>query len=251
MDYHDMLAKLGAGSAHPGGMQATLSWLEQLQLQSGSKVLDVGCGTGRTACLLQKLYNCQVTGIDLRPKMIEKAKQRAEHESANVQFMIGSAEHLPFGDNEFDYCITESVNVFLHVERALTEYWRVLKPQGIYVDIEMATFGPVTQTWRDSVRETYCAKFVPDMNGWKQAFTRAGFVGVRVVCTRTVQPHEAFDLNALYPDTAVLADADAYRNPKVIALILQNSNWLERNHGSLLYGVFTCLKPGSPECGPS
>jgi SAM-dependent methyltransferase len=247
MDYHDMLAKLGVGSAHPGGMKSTLSWIRRLNISDGTKVLDVGCGTGRTSCFLQKLYGCQVTGVDIRPRMVQKASMRAQQEEADVHFAVASAEHLPYQEREFDIVVTESVNVFVQIERALKQYFRVLRPGGTYVDVEMATFGPVTKEWQKSVRDVYGARFVPDIQGWKAFYRSAGFANVETLFSTPVIPGDSFELDREYPDLTQLADPDAMQDHRVTSIMYQNSVWLEKYHRNLLYGVFMSQKPFASE----
>ncbi len=67
------------------------------------KILDIGCGTGRHAIELAKRgYN--VSGIDLSPSMIEKAKENARKAELNIEFKIADARS-PHFENEFDLVI--------------------------------------------------------------------------------------------------------------------------------------------------
>ncbi|GAE08518.1 ubiquinone/menaquinone biosynthesis methyltransferase UbiE [Paenibacillus sp. JCM 10914] len=75
MNYINMLSKLGMGSAHPGGFEATLRMLKNYPIQSNSRILEVGCGTGRTSCHLAGL-GYEVTAVDLNENMIKKARKR-------------------------------------------------------------------------------------------------------------------------------------------------------------------------------
>ncbi|WKL04724.1 methyltransferase domain-containing protein [Paenibacillus amylolyticus] len=133
MDYHDMLARLGEGSAHPGGFLATLKLLESLSLPVDSHILEIGCGTGRTACYLAK-RGYQVTAIDLNRQMLDKAVRRARRERVDVRFVQADVASLPFPENHFDMVFVESVTIFTPWRSALTEYRRVLKPAGLLVD---------------------------------------------------------------------------------------------------------------------
>lgn len=137
MDYPTLLARLGEGSAHPGGFQATKKLIDRIKLHSGTKVLEVGCGTGRTACYLAGL-GCDVTALDRNEAMIEQAKRRSRLTGVSLRIIQADAASLPFPDATFDVVFVESVTAFTKGSSALREYQRVLKPSGILYDREMA-----------------------------------------------------------------------------------------------------------------
>lgn len=201
------------------------------------RVLDVGCGTGRTLIWLQKQFGCDITGVDVRPMMIRKAKRRAQLTGINGAWKIASAEQLPFASGSFDVVLTESVNVFVNAKRAVSEYRRVLQPDGIYVDVEMLITSPVTDEWKASVKEVYGAKWVPDQSGWKQLYLASGFREVRTLFTRPVTPEPMENLS---DDDANLTDEHAFSNQAVISILQKNADWLSRNYRSLGYAAFLC-----------
>jgi ubiquinone/menaquinone biosynthesis C-methylase UbiE len=92
----------------------------------GGFMLDVGCGTG----LFVKRYveeGGKAVGLDISPKMVEKARLRCPENN----FIVGTADVLPFADNTFD--ALASLLAFSYVpdpERMLKESFRVLKPGG-------------------------------------------------------------------------------------------------------------------------
>jgi len=137
LDYHDLLARAGEGSAHPGGFEATKRLLRRIRLPEGARVLEVGCGTGRSACYLSRL-GCDVTAVDRNPLMLEKARRRALRTGSRVRFVYGDAADLPLPDASFDLVFVESVSVFVPGDSAFREYYRVLKPEGRLVDRELA-----------------------------------------------------------------------------------------------------------------
>jgi ubiquinone/menaquinone biosynthesis C-methylase UbiE len=73
-----------------------------------------------------------VTGIDLIPEMLERAKTNLEKTSLkNVTFQQGSAEQLPFRDGTLDVVISNGAfNLIPDKRRALREVFRVLKSSG-------------------------------------------------------------------------------------------------------------------------
>ncbi|MDQ0188464.1 class I SAM-dependent methyltransferase [Alicyclobacillus cycloheptanicus] len=242
MDYQDVLAEVGAGSAHPGGMASTELWLQHVSLSPSDCVLEIGCGTGRTLVEVQRRFGCQVTGVDIRPAMIRKAKQRAKLLSIPAKFLVGNAESLRFPSGVFDVVITESVNVFCDPEKSISEVYRVLKPGGHYVDVEMLVTEPVTEAWRETVAEAYGVRQVPDLGGWRTSYRKAGFEDIRVLAMRRVIPDEAMIAEQKYPDPVDLSSKGAYRNPLVLSILEMNAKWLDRNHHALGYGIFLCTK---------
>ena len=70
-------------------------------VRAGSRVLDVGCGTGVVA-LTAARRGAQVTGADLTPELLERARENAEISGYDVDFHESDVEALPFGDASFD-----------------------------------------------------------------------------------------------------------------------------------------------------
>ena len=94
-------------------------------------LLDVGCGTGFLIDLLAKQHPARYTGLDLSPEMIRMAKgKRIE----GAQFVVGTADRLPFPDAGFDIVTcSQSFHHYPYPEKAMAEALRVLKPGGLYI----------------------------------------------------------------------------------------------------------------------
>lgn len=153
--YLDMLAEIGY-ARHIGGKTATDRLIKKANIKKGSKVLDVGCGLGKTACRLASELGCKVTGIDIMPKMVEQAKAKAKKAGVTdkVTFMEGDARKLPFADASFDTVLVESVTIFVEdVAKAIGEYNRVLKPGGALCDNEVCITRKSSEELKNDIKD--------------------------------------------------------------------------------------------------
>jgi len=99
--------------------------------KAGEVALDVATGTGNAAFALAGLCG-RVVGVDLTPEMLAEARRvAAERSVANVDWVLGDAEALPFPDGAFDiYMVRAAPHHFPNLEVALQEAARVIKPGG-------------------------------------------------------------------------------------------------------------------------
>ncbi|MBN2127373.1 MAG: class I SAM-dependent methyltransferase [Candidatus Diapherotrites archaeon] len=116
-------------------------WITQMlgfnpnEFPVNSLILEAGCGTGEFSCGFALSEKSKITGIDLSPASIEKAKKNAvKFHLKNVSFKEADVLVLPFKDNSFDYvfslgCVHHTTNP----KNAVKEICRVLKPNGFLV----------------------------------------------------------------------------------------------------------------------
>ena len=107
-----------------------IPWRQMLWSQvKGDKVLEVGVGTGKNIPYYPK--NIQITGIDLTPGMLQKAKKKISNLDQDIELKLGDVQTLDFPDNSFDNVV--ATFVFCSVPDpvlGLNEVARVLKPGG-------------------------------------------------------------------------------------------------------------------------
>jgi tocopherol O-methyltransferase len=107
--------------------------VEEIELNSGSKILDVGCGMGGSSIYLATHFSADVTGITLSQKQVAIATQQCESQQIkNVRFKIEDALTLEsFADNSFDVIWSlESCEQFFDKYLFIQQAFRVLKPGG-------------------------------------------------------------------------------------------------------------------------
>lgn len=115
-------------------------------IPADAAILDLACGTGDlTKALSLKGYS--VTGLDISPEMMAIGKQKCSELKPQPQFVLGSAESIPFPDNIFDaVTISFGIRNFDHRASCLAEIHRVLKPGGRLAVLEFAV--PRNRFWR-------------------------------------------------------------------------------------------------------
>lgn len=109
------------------------------EVSISDEVLDVACGPGILSFEIAK-HAKQVTGIDITPSMIERAKSlQKERNLSNAEWGIGEASRLPFRDGCFSLVVTRfSVHHFLDASSAVAEMTRVCKPGGRVAVVDVA-----------------------------------------------------------------------------------------------------------------
>ena len=106
--------------------------LDMLHLQPGETVLDIGCGPGFLVHEMAQAVTGSgaILGMDLSEAALAHAQRRCA-EQAHVEFHLGEATALPFGDAAFDAVAVTQVYEFVSdVDLALSELHRVLRPGG-------------------------------------------------------------------------------------------------------------------------
>jgi len=206
-NYHDFLALMGVGGAHPGGLSFTKYLLKNVQIDQNSRVLDAGCGTGQTTAYIAGTYGCHVTAIDRHPVMIEKAKQRFASKDIKVDIMQGDIEQMPFADASFDVILAESVTVFTDIDQTISEYVRILGQGGVLLDLEMTAIPPLTQAMKEAFEQLYGIQHIPSEKEWQNKYEQAGFHSFEMIYGNSVE-------ESLYKH---LSQADNEEAPEFVA----------------------------------
>lgn len=107
-------------------------------------ILDVACGTGDFAIGLAKASygESHITGIDISENMLSIGREKVKAAGLGecIDLATGDCEALPFADNTFDRASAAfGVRNFEHLETGLKEIFRVLRPSGKIVILELST----------------------------------------------------------------------------------------------------------------
>ena len=190
LGYYDFMGYVGVPFFNIGGGASIERLAEMCRIGAGTRVLEVGCGTGTNACLLAERYGCIVVGIDIAEHMVAQARRRAEEMGLTdrVTFMVGNAYRLEFPDASFDAVVTVFVSQFLDPAKVFPEFLRVLRLGGclgineMYRDEDVPAkeekkVDDAERLFRDLTELPFTLRSPP---AWRRAFEDAGFENVSV-----------------------------------------------------------------------
>lgn len=150
--------------------QELVGALASLNIELGSKVLDLGCGGGQDAIFMAKC-GYQVSAIDISEEAITIGKQRADVANVQINWLIGDVLNIPLERESIDLITDRSC--FHHIPDAkrqhyADEIYRILKPNGFFI-IRGASerrypFFPVSKSEIEkyfSHQQFHCGSFLP------------------------------------------------------------------------------------------
>ncbi|MBC8268662.1 MAG: bifunctional demethylmenaquinone methyltransferase/2-methoxy-6-polyprenyl-1,4-benzoquinol methylase UbiE [Rhodospirillaceae bacterium] len=136
-------------------------FIKRLNPQPGMKLIDVGGGTGDIAFKFLKSGGGEVCVCDINDEMLNVGRDRSIDQGIlkGIKWMNGDAENLPVPDNSFDaYTTAFCIRNVTHIEKALKEAHRVLKPGGHFLCLE---FSHVVLPLLENLYDGYSFKLLP------------------------------------------------------------------------------------------
>jgi arsenite methyltransferase len=125
------------------------------RLEPGERVLDLGSGAGTDSLVAAQMVGetGRVAGIDMTEPMLAKARAAADElGAANVEFVEGEVECLPFADGSFDVVISNGViDLIPDKDAVFSEVHRVLVPGGRVQIADVTIQNPVSEEGRRNI----------------------------------------------------------------------------------------------------
>jgi demethylmenaquinone methyltransferase/2-methoxy-6-polyprenyl-1,4-benzoquinol methylase len=135
--------------------------IDKLKPRPGMKLLDLGGGTGDIAFRFREAGGGDVVVCDINKEMLAVGRDRAIDRAMleGVEWVCGDAEALPFPDRSMDaVTIAFCLRNVTHIDKALTEAHRVLRPGGCFLCLE---FSHVILPGFDKVYDGYSFTVLP------------------------------------------------------------------------------------------
>jgi len=161
---YDLMNDLMSGGVHHLWKDAMVEWLNP---QPSWHVLDVAGGTGDIAFRIadaarRKGGEAEIAVCDINADMLNEGVARARAMSEqHIEWVCGDAEALPIPDTSMDaYTIAFGIRNVTHIQKALEEAYRVLKPGGRFLCLE---FSRVDAPGLDALYERYSFNVLPKL----------------------------------------------------------------------------------------
>ena len=187
---YDFLGYIDAfDSPYIGGLVGTRSLIERLGVPKDEnfRILEVGCASGFTSCMIAQEYGCDMTGIDISEVLISKAQDRADRMGlSNVRFQVADATQLPFDDDSFDAVFGVALVALIpNKEYVLNELKRVTKPGGLIGTLDLFAKSGADEEIVDSFSTSMKTLLeydveIMDIERWEHIFKKSELDDIKI-----------------------------------------------------------------------
>ncbi|HEX3653126.1 MAG TPA: class I SAM-dependent methyltransferase [Rhizomicrobium sp.] len=164
---YDLMNDLMSGGVHRLWKDAMVEWLNP---RPGWRVLDVAGGTGDIAFRIadaarRRSGAADIVVCDINGEMLAEGIRRAQLNARGaIEWIRGDAESLPIASTSVDaYTIAFGIRNLTHIDRALDEARRVLKPGGRFLCLE---FSRCQTPGLDALYDRFSFSVLPRLGGW-------------------------------------------------------------------------------------
>lgn len=162
-------------------------FVDGLDIQPQTRVLDVACGTGNITIPMARA-RAQVTGFDIAPNWLEQAQSWARSEGLTVTLDEGNAEQMPYADASFDMVVSMFGAMFApRADVTAAELLRVCRPGGRIVMANWTPDGFIGQMFKTFGKHVPPVPGLPSPLLWGDEATvtdRLGGATAAVQCTQ-------------------------------------------------------------------
>lgn len=160
---YDLMNDLMSGGLHRLWKDDLIGWLAPPRSGRSFRLLDVAGGTGDVAMRFARATDAEATAVicDISPEMLDVGRHRVAEAGLHgrIELVEGNAETLPFPDQTFDaYTIAFGIRNVTHIDQALREAYRVLKPGGRFLCLE---FSECRVPFLDRVYDFHSFEIIP------------------------------------------------------------------------------------------
>ncbi|WP_406648342.1 class I SAM-dependent methyltransferase [Aliisedimentitalea scapharcae] len=120
---------------HARGFPATIELADELPIEAGQRIVDIGCGIGGPARYLAQRFGCQVDGLDITAPFVDAGNRLSALVGMQdaVTIVLGDGQKLPYDDGSFDGGYSQHVTMNVRDRSAFfNEAYRVLKPGAFF-----------------------------------------------------------------------------------------------------------------------
>ena len=179
---------------------------------TGMRAIELGCGTGYISAWMHN-RGASVVGVDNSAKQLATAKQLAAEHGADIEFIHGPAESVPYPDGSFDYAVSEyGAALWSDPYVWIPEAHRLLKPGGRLVflsstilavacfpwsgedadyTLHRPTFEIGRTDWTEVAVDPGGIEFHLKISDWFALFKKTGFTVDRFIELRNPDPQAA------------------------------------------------------------
>lgn len=165
---YDLMNDLMSGGLHRLWKRELITMLNAPRSAHPFKLLDVAGGTGDIAIRYARDSGANATAVicDISPEMLDVGRKRIADAGldARITCVEGNAEELPFATASFDaYTIAFGIRNVTHIDKALAEAYRVLKPGGRFLCLE---FSQCQVPLLDRAYDFHSFEVIPRLGQW-------------------------------------------------------------------------------------
>lgn len=151
-------------------------WRKKVLSNLEGRVLEVGVGTGKNLKYYPK--DVELTGIDISPKMMAKAKKKKQKLKVEADLRLMDAQRMEFHDDTFDFVVVTFVLCSVpDPQKVLMEIRRVMKKDGKLIALEhVLSRNPFIALWENIHNPITRGLFGVNVNrDTKSSIERSGF----------------------------------------------------------------------------